>query len=825
MSDGLALLRIAARQWARVPLVATIATVSLGVGIGAAAAIFALADAVYMRRLPVAKPDGFVQICSHADDVAGGRSSVYAVTVWDAFHDTQPVFDDVAAAAIGPVRLALDGEARFAQALYVSGSLFRLLGVPVVVGRAILPSDDTAGAEPVAVIDYAFWRRELGGREPVVGTRTTIDGQPVEIVGVTAPPFFGIDVGRRMQIYMPIAPTRNTGTRGSAGPRAESVMIFGRLRAGQSQAQAREALRAWQPAWRAAVLPLGDEAREQLADPLDVISAINGVSRLRTDSGRPLALLALAVGFVLAIACANVAALMSARFADRRIDLWTRSALGASGRQLVTGLMVEACLLCAGGATLGAALAVWFARILLPALAMQPSLLEPAQPYLAVALDWRVVAVGVVLALVTAAATGFPAAISALRGTHALRPGALGEVRTTTAASRRMLLTLVTGQLALALVLVSSAGGLVRSFLALTLQPTGVDIDRVLLASLDGPIFEAAPSVAAAQVNDLCDRLARLPGVQAVSASTVTPMSGIIMLARLQVPGYIGRGNAAGATAVNRVTPAFFTTFGTPIVAGRGFEVRDGAGQRNVAIVNRAFERQFFGGQSAVGRLINVGGRNLQQLQIVGVAATAKYMTLRDDERPVVYRPLQQSMPAGPQQLRLAFRTTEPNRIRGAVLAELRRFDPQLTLEFRTLYDEVASSVQRERTLAWSGSLVAVLALGMAALGLYGTFSNMVTRRRREIAIRLALGASRRSVHLLVARAAAAAVVIGSVVGVAGLVVSARLVQSLVYGVRVLDPWTVTGTLAVLIAVAVAATAIPIRRAGLVDPMQTLRSE
>ena len=598
MDDGIALLRNAVRQWARDPLVAVIAIGSLGLGIGAAAAIFALVDAVHFRPLPVVTPDSFVQVCGRTGDPSGMPSSAYGVDVWDVFQKTQPVFDDVAAAAFGPVRLSRDGEARFAQALYVSGSLFQLLGVPIVVGRPILPTDDVADAPPVAVIDYRFWRRELGGREPIVGTRVTVDGQSIEIVGVTAPAFFGVDVGRRMQVYLAIGPTRASVASRSGGPHAETVMIFGRLRAGQSLAQAGEALRAWQPAWRLAVTPLGDEAREQLADSLDAISAMNGVSSLRRNAERPLSLLALAVVLVLAIACANVAALMSARFADRRVDLWTRSALGASSRQLVTGLMAEAFVLCAAGATLGVALANWLARVLLPALATQPTLLQPAEPYLAVTLDGRLLAVGILLALVTAAATGFPPALSAVRATRALRPAALGDARTPAGTSRRVLLPLVAGQLALALVLVSSAGGLVRSFLALTLQPTGVDIDRVLLASLDGPIFDAVPSVAVARVNELCDRLARIPGVQAASASTVTPVSGIIMLARLQVPGYVGRESAAQTTAVNRVTPAFFTTFGTPIVAGRGFEARDAAGQPNVAIVNRAFEQQYWRAES-----------------------------------------------------------------------------------------------------------------------------------------------------------------------------------------------------------------------------------
>jgi hypothetical protein len=353
-------LRSAVRQWLRAPMVAGIALASLGLGIGAATAIFALVDAVHLKPLPVANPAGLVQVCDRAGAGPGGTAdSVYRPAVWEAFREAQAVFGDVAAAASERVRLSNGSESRFGQALYVSGTFFRLFGVPMAAGRQLLPADDVAGALPVAVIDHAFWRRELGGLEAVAGGHLIVDGRSVEIVGVTAPDFFGVEVGKRMQVYLPIAHSRAGVANGGDLPRAGSLRIFGRLRPGQSLSQAGEALRSWQPAWRAATALSGPALEDDLSAPLDAISAAHGVSPLRRDVATPLVLLMCGVGLVLAIACANLAALMSARFADRRVDLWMRRALGASTGDLVAGLMVEALVLSAAGAALGVALAVF----------------------------------------------------------------------------------------------------------------------------------------------------------------------------------------------------------------------------------------------------------------------------------------------------------------------------------------------------------------------------------------------------------------------------------------------------------------------------------
>ncbi len=369
---------------------------------------------------------------------------------------------------------------------------------------------------------------------------------------------------------------------------------------------------------------------------------------------------------------------------------------------------------------------------------------------------------------------------------------------------------------------VSTTGSLVRSFLKLALQPTVVDRDRILLASLSGPVVAATPAATLERLDSLMSHMRAQPGVQSVSVSTFTPMSGLIVLSPIDVPGRVNRDPMARAVALNRVTPEFFRVFGIPLLTGRTFDERDDAHAPGVAIVNPAFERQFLAGEAAVGRRIRLAGR---KVTIVGVVATAKYMDLRESTRSVAYLPLTQGFRADPQPLRFGIRTESVDRTRGLILAALRRLDPRFLVEFRTLYDEVASSISRERTLAWAGGLIGALALLLAGIGLYGAFSYMTTRRRGEFAIRLAVGADAASIRLLVARSVARVFSVGAAFGCAAVFALARLVESQLFGVRAGDVGVLAVSLGVTALVAVVATAGPARAAGRADPARCLRAQ
>lgn len=814
-------LRNAIRQWRRVPLITAIALMSLTLGLGATIALFALVDAVYLRPLPVREPQSLVKLGFHRLDGAGlGGDAVFSTALWERIRDAQPVLHSVSAAASARVNLSRGGESRFAQVLYVSGRFFDLVGVPISLGRPLMPSDDTAGAPAVAVIDHAFWKRELEGRPNIIGTSIALEGHPVEIVGVTASSFFGLEVGRRTQVYVPIAQNAAIHGRASDAVQVDAawLLIVGRLRRGQSVDQATAAFRAWQPGLRDAVKAAG--SREDLAGNFDIESIAYGISPLRRELGRPLVVLLAGVVIVLVMACANLAGLMSARFMDRRVELWTRRALGASPGQLVRSLVTEALMLSGAGVLLGIGLASWLVQIVMPSLVPPDDV--RIQPYLSVHLDWRLAGVATLLALVSGLAAGLPAALFATHGTAVTRPPAAGVDGFRAGGSPRLTMALVTAQVALSLILVSSAGVFVRSFLKLTLQPTALDLDRVLLASLAGPVFEPTPAATVSRLETLTRRLEALPRVSAVSISTVTPLSGLIILSRIEVPGYVSRDPRTAAVAVNRVSPRFFEVFGTPLEAGRVFDGRDGADAPRVAIVNQAFQHRYFQDRDVIGRTVGLGGSSLQ---IVGVVATAKYLALREATMCVVYVPLAQRLTADPQPLRIGIRSEVPTQLRGSVLAELRRFDPRLTVEFRTLYDEVASSVSREHTLAWSAGLLGALALLMGAMGLYGAFSTMVTRRNAEIAIRMALGADRLAIVWVVLRVAATVVFVGGALGGLAVALSGRLVDSLAFDISSRDPWMFAGALAVVVLMAAGATLAPIRRAARVDPMVTLRAQ
>ncbi|MDP1569892.1 MAG: ADOP family duplicated permease [Vicinamibacterales bacterium] len=805
------------RQWIRAPLVTAVATASLALGIGVNLAILTLVMAVYFTPLPVPAPDRLARLAVERGDYALQN------VVWDHFSREQPIFPRVAGAAPSRVNLASDGESRFVEALYVSGGFFEVIGVPMATGRGLTENDDQPGASPVAVVSHVYWLRNLGGRDDIVGRTVEIGRTPVAIVGVASPVFFGIDVGRRTDVYLPAAiePLLAGADSRAASPLGHWLLAFARLAPTQTLEQATAALRAWQPVLREATLPPAPPARQHLADPFVVVPADKGISTLRREFARPLFLLLGAVGLVLLVACANLAALVLARFTDRQRELGIRLALGASRGQLVRGLTVEAMVLGVAGAALGVGLALWLAGTVVPSLTTP--LDRGIAPHLAVGLDWRLVLAAAGLAVTTGLLAGLAPAWRAARAASfaALASGARGSAGPSGTA--RTLKGLVGLQIAVSLVLVSAASLLGRSFTELMGQPTAVEGDRVLLASLDGPLFGATPTETLARISALTSRLEAIPGVEAASASTLTPLSGYIMLTPVTVPFFVPDGLPDTAVASNRITPRFLQTFGTPLLAGRDFDERDGPDAPRVAIVNTAFVDHYMPDfDEVVGRVIELRG---QPTEIVGVVATGRYMRLRDPRTQFVYLPLAQWLGPQPQPIRFALRSASPDALRGAVVQTVREFDPALTVEFRTLADEIAMGGSHDRLLAWLGGLFAALALLMACLGLYGTFAYLVARRRVEIGVRLALGADRAAILRLVFRDAAMVLAAGLGVGLAGTLATARYLEALLYGVRPGDPLMLAFAVVAVSAVAALATSLPARAAAAIDPAQSIRAE
>jgi predicted permease len=807
--------RDALRHWLRAPMTTSVALTLLGVAMGAHMGIASLAMALYVKPLPVTEAARLGRV------VSGRGEYTVQTSVWEYFRKEQAIFESVAAAAPARLNLASAGESRFVQALFTSGEFFDVVGVPLMRGRGLRPSDDRDGATPTALVSYAFWQRDLGGREDVIGLAIDIERLTAVVIGVTAPEFFGIEVGRRTDLYLPIAVEPLIAESRQPASPPHWLHLFARLHPGQTVEQATAALRAWQPALRESTRPPSAPPGQHLAEPLEVISSRTGISFLRQELGQPLLLLLGSVGFVLVMACANLAALMLAQFTDRQREFQIRRALGASGTQIARRLLTETLLLAAAGAVIGTVVATWLTQLMVPWLASP--LDRGVVPYLDLRIDQHFLLVTGILILAAGLLAGLGPAIAAALGsqTDTLMPASVAK-----SGRRRVspvLYALAAAQVALSLVLVSTAAVLGRSFVALTSQPTAVDGDRVLLASVNGPLFGADASTTLTRIDGLLARLEALPDVGAASASTLTPLSGWIMLTPLSVPGFDSADGRDASVAVNRVTGRFFEVFGTPLLAGRTFDERDHASSPPVAVVNTAFAEHYFGGvDDVVGRMVRMSGRDTE---VVGVVSTGRYMNLREPERSFAYVPLAQFIGPRPQPVRFAARSASPDELRPLFVQAVRRFDPTLTLEFRTLADEILAQSNPERLLASLGGVFALLALIMAAVGLYGAFTHMVVRRTREFGVRMALGADRAAILRLVATEAALVLGIGVVGGLACTVASGRLLGALLFGVQPSDPAMLIAALVVVTIVAGLATYLPAHRGARSDPAHSLRSE
>ena len=820
------------RQWLRTPVVTGLALLSLALGIGANAALFAIVDALLLKNLPVRDPASLVRIMHDVERFGPNPLSISS-RIWEYARDHQPFAEAVFAVATSRVNLSRGGEARFVPAMYVSGSGMAALGVEPVVGRVIQAEDDTPTAPPVAVISYGLWRRDYAGAPDVLGQSLWVDNQLLTIVGVAPPDFFGLDVGQQADVFLSLAGAdlihRAAGT--LRQPDTYWLTMYARLRAGQSADDATTALRAWYPAWREATMPGGAAATSHLIYPPYAAPGGRGDSIVRRQYRQPLLVLLAAVGLVLAIACANLAALVLARFTDRRHELGVRMALGAGRARLIRMLLAESVLL----AVTGAAIGILFARVF--ATAVVPHLTTPAsaQTSLAITIDWRLIAFTAVVAMMSGSIAGLLPAWRASRVAPAVSMassrGALPGQR-----ASRALRVMVSAQVALSLVLVAGAASLVRSFIGLTTNPTGVDTDRILIAIVTGTLAGPEPSRRYDVIEEIRRSLRAVPDIQSVSGGIVTPLSSGMAAAQIEVPGSIYKpspsgegvmvinGKATAFTPFNRVLPTYFTTIGTPVLMGRDFDERDRPGSPPVAVVNQAFATRHFGAANPIGRTIITGG---ETLEIVGLAADSKMMSLKDAQPiAMAFGAFTQINGTSPiPRLRFAFRADKPERLRTAITSAIRAVDSRLSIEFRTMRDEADATVNRERLMAWMAGIFAALGLVMAVIGLYGTFDYVVARRRSEIGVRMAVGADRVDIVRMIMREAGLVLAIGMTVGMAGVLAAGRILQSLLVSVSARDPWMIAAAVASVACTAGIATVIPARRASRTDPMAALRSE
>ena len=820
-------LRFGARLLRKNSGFAAVAILSLALGIGANTAIFQLLDAVRLRTLPVKDPQQLVRVkiadnphCCVGDfysrnaDLTGG--------LWNRIHEQQQGFTSIAAWSPAKRDLGQGGEARYADTLMVSGEFFTVLGVRPALGRLISPADDYRGCGAQgAVLSYSFWQREFGGNPSVLGSKLTLDGHPFQIMGVTPASFYGVDVGQKFDVATPLCSEPVFSTKGSLMDSADSwwITTIARLKPGWTIERASAQLDAISPGIFAATVPGGYDGlqkKDYLLFRLQTVAAATGVSGLRHDYEDPLWLLLALSGLVLLIACANLANLMLTRASVRQREMALRLTLGASRSRLIRQLLAESLLLACLGTVAGAALAQIVSRVLVAFLST-----HDGQIFVELTPDWRVLGFAAALAILTCVLFGLAPALQASR----TDPGVVMKAggRGTTAARDRLLLrrALVISQVALSLVLLTGALLFVRTFRNLLTLNAGFQQDHILIAAFD---FSPLKLPAARQMSykrELLARIQSIPGVSSAAETLVIPISRNGWDNNIDIP----RGPQRQDTMFNRVSPGYFHTMEIPLLAGRDFSDNDTPESTRVAIVNEAFVRKFMGGTNPLGKIFSDSGKPDDTYQIVGMVKDTKYYELREDNLPIAFVSFTQKN--GPQQLStLMIRSDQPLL---PLISSIKRtandISPSLVLTFNVLKTQVREGLLREQLMATLSGFFGALATILAMVGLYGVISYMVVRRRNEIGVRMALGATRNNILVMVLKEAATLLIIGLVVGTGLALAAGTAAASMLYGLKPSDPLTFGTAITGMVLVAIVASLLPAQRASTVHPMEALREE
>jgi predicted permease len=819
-------LRFGLRLLRRTPGFTAVALLSLTLGIGANTAIFQLLDAVRLRALPVKDPGQLVEVrLADPGPRPGNTIARYAQLTgpqWERLRADQQAFSGMLAWSPSRFNLARGGEVRNAQGIFVSGSFFEVLGVPAARGRVLGDADDRRGCgSRAAVISHAFWQREYGGDPAVIGRAIHLEGHAFDIVGVTPEGFYGVEVGRMFDVAVPICAAPEIG--GDPGPLLTWwLSAVGRLRPGWSVGRATAHLRTISPALFKATLPEQlepEQADRYLRFKLDAVARGGGFSSLRTRYETPLWLLLGLSALVLLTACANIANLLLARAGARTREMAVRLATGASRGRLVRQLLSESLLLAAIGATLGAALA----RVISATLV---SFLSTGRDPLFVSLtpDWRILGFTVGTALVTTMLFGLMPALRAASAPLEAVMRSSGRGLTSSRARLGWQRALVVAQVALSLVMVAGALLFVSSLRNLTGLDTGFSPDHMVVVDVDFSRLDVPADRQPALHRELLDRVRAIPGVTSAAQVGIVPIGGWSSEDELRLEGHP---ETRMPTKLNGVSGRYFETMRTPIVAGRDFDARDAVGSPQVAIVNQSFARRYFGRAPALGQriLLHTGPQQWSAAEIVGVVADTTYDDLRNPFQPIVYRASAQDPEPGSGLTVVVRSGLSLAALRSAVTKEVTERSSQMSLSFQAYPSMVRDTLLRERLMATLSGFFGVLALVLSAIGIYGVLSYLVVRRRQEIGVRLALGATRAEIVRMVATQSLGWVGAGLGVGALLAVLTATAARSMLFGLAATDPLVLIAAVVTLAATGAVATVIPALRAGRLHPTSALRED
>ena len=824
--------RYGARVLGRSPGFFAIATLSLALGIGANTAIFQLLDAVRLRLLPVPHPDQLaeLQIVRNEHCCSGNFSARYSNLTypqWEQIRAHQQAFSEIFAWSDQDFNLANGGEVRLAHGLWITGDYFKTLGVQPVAGRSIAAEDDRLGCgSPVAVVSEGFAQREFGGDAAAIGKKLTLDGHPVDVVGVTPATFFGMEVGRSFDLAVPAcAEPWINGERSHLAKRHHWwLAVVGRLKPGWSVEQATAQAKAMSTAVFESTVPPNyrpEEAKWYTQYKLQALAAGSGVSSLRDEYQRPLWLLPGIAGLVLLIACANLANLTLARASTREREMAVRLAIGADRSRLILQLLAESLLLTAFGAAAGAILAQFLSRYLVAFLSTSDTPL-----FVDLGGDWRVFGFTAGVAVLTCILFGLTPALRSSRTVPASAMRASSRGLTADRSKFELRRLLVITQVALSLILLVGAllfGGTMRNLL--TVDP-GFRTDNLLLTGLDTSRANLPMARRAPFFRELLERVRTSPGIQEAAIASVVQLGGSYWNESVEV---LGQPKQAGIYPwFSRVSAGYFRTVSTPLIAGRDFGDHDTPTSPAVAIVNQEFSKKFFAGANPIGsrfRVLVGPGEPEQLYEIVGMVKNSKYQSLRRDFQPIAYLAWTQDKEPG-LGTNLIVRSTLPvGPLETVVKRAVVEQNPDTSLEFRVYRKVIWESLLRERLMATLSGFFGFLAVVLATVGLYGVISYMVERRRSEIGIRMALGANRANVLNLILREAGVLVAVGLIIGTGLAIAVGRTAGSLLFGLKPTDPFTLSMSVLLLAAVALVASYLPAFRASRLEPMLALREE
>jgi putative ABC transport system permease protein len=840
MTNLLTDVRLVLRTSLKAPGFAAIAILSIALGIGANAAVFTLVDQVLLRTLPVSNPDALVQLVMTGNRYGNnwGDGSELSYLVFAELRDNAQVFDGVFGRFGTAFTVGAEGRSERILGELVSGNYFPVLGVGSALGRTIGPDDDRVeGGHPVAVLSHSFWRTRFNADPSVLNSTLTINGHPYTIIGVARPGFDGIEVGRMTQVFVPLMMKRLvTPTWNGLDDRLNRwVRVFARLKPGITREQAKAALA---PLF-ATVLErdlaapgfanAGKDTRTRYqANTLLVSDASQGRSGFRRNLTTPLwVLMATAIG-VLLIACANIANLLLARGAARQREMAVRLALGATRARLVSQLLAESLMLAGAGGLVGVAISAAAAPMLLG------FFLSPDGPQpISTSPDWRILAFTGAITLATGILFGLVPAFQSSRPNVA--PTLKDSATSVLGGRGRLRKALVASQIGISLLLLIGAALFIRTLNNLLAVDIGFETTHLVS-------FGVAPSLSGYDsprvrtfTKALLERLNSAPGIEAAGLATTRLLEGNQWMTSMTVAGYQAKGSENSSQWANAVSYGYFKAMGIPILVGRDFTDHDerttpappGTSDYRIAIVNEMFARHYFGDSNPIGRRIGFGG-NLNTptpIEIVGVVRDSKYTDVRDATQRQVFFPFFEDSQL--DSYTVYVRTNRPadvvfNTIRQTVAG----LDPNIPIHgARTLEKQVALSLSRERMVATMTVAFGTLATLLAVIGLYGVMSYTVSRRTREIGVRVALGATAPRIGWLVIREVLVIGAVGVTLALPAAWWLGRYVSTQLYGVEPNDPVAIGAAVALLLTVAIAAGLIPSSHAARLDPTVALRQD